>query len=505
MSKSPIKINDLLEEVSSQLKAVAINPNAHAYEPHEKQLRFHSSLAKTKLYIGGNRSGKTVGGVLEDYWWLTGTHPFRETPPPPVRGRLVCVDFPNGWEKIIKPTLLQWFPPSCFINGSFSESWNARYRILTLANGSTMDIMSYDQDLEAFAGASRHFIHCDEEPPSAIYKENKARLIDTGGSVWLTMTPVEGYTWVAEQIYEPFQQNGLSSGADVIEVDMTENPFLGRNEIDDFLSGLDDDEIKARKEGKFVQVGGLVYKDFNIERHVIKRVERIPNNWRVISSLDHGYNHPTAWLFHAVSPNGTIVTFAEHYRSEWTISQHVAAIREIEKEFGVRPDLYTGDPAIRQRSAINGNSILLEYSLKGIPVKPSNNDVKTGIARVTDYLRTGRWYITENCPNLIREMRKYKWKTRESRKLQEKHGSYDEPHKKDDDAVDSARYFFMSMPILTPEQVKEDWSSRRAEIQRLLNGKMGYNPAIGRFDNLKPIRSRSRFREVTDEYMGGEW
>jgi hypothetical protein len=28
-----------------------------------------------------------------------------------------------------------------------------------------------------------------------------------------------------------------------------------------------------------------------------------------------GWNNPTAWLWHAVGPNGDIVTFAEHYQA----------------------------------------------------------------------------------------------------------------------------------------------------------------------------------------------
>lgn len=525
MKAKDTSLNALLEDLANGINRVVTRPDANSYKPHPKQDKFHQSGAKGRLYIGGNRSGKTVGGIIEDIWWLTNTHPFLETPTPPVRGRLVCVDFPNGFEKIVKPVLMQWIPPSCLINGSWTESYNARTRTLTLANGSFMEFMSYDQELDAFAGASRHFTHFDEEPPKAIWTECKARLIDTGGHWWITMTPVEGMSWVYDDIFEPFEQNGLQNKTDVIEVDMLENTYLSPIEAEDFLDGLDEDERKARKSGKFVQIGGLVFKTFHPQNHVISslRGKPIPPKWRVVASLDHGYNNPTAWLYHAIAPNGTVITFREHYRAEWTIAQHVGAIKQIEAEIERRPEFYTGDPAIRQRSGINGNSILLEYSLRGIPVKPSNNDVKVGLARMLGYIDAGRWFITEDCPKLLWEIRRYKWKTRDSRKMQEKHGNFDEPTKKDDHAIDSARYFFVSLPVMEKPEIPPDYRRIKNEIQQMLKGVIGFDVTTGVTDwrlaadreRLSRLPTGNRYGDnftgqmeskiSTDEHMGGEW
>jgi phage terminase large subunit-like protein len=152
-------------------------------------------MAKGRQLLGGNRAGKTVAGVCEDVMWLTGQHRFREVPPPPIRGRIIAVDFNQGVDKIILPELAKWIPPSLLINGSWEDSYSSRLRTLTLSNNSFVELMSYEMDLEKFAGTSRHFIHFDEEPNQAIFNENMARLVDTGGSWWMTMTPVNGMTW----------------------------------------------------------------------------------------------------------------------------------------------------------------------------------------------------------------------------------------------------------------------------------------------------------------------
>jgi hypothetical protein len=97
-------------------------PTIHNYEPHAKQLRFHKSTKKVKLYIGGNRSGKTVGGATEATYWMKGEHPYRRVPPGPTRGRIVTVSRIEGINQLIIPQLNKWLPPSLLVNGSWEDS-----------------------------------------------------------------------------------------------------------------------------------------------------------------------------------------------------------------------------------------------------------------------------------------------------------------------------------------------------------------------------------------------
>lgn len=458
---------EVLRLLGEQLNTAATRPNVNGYRPHAKQELFHKSPAKKKLYIGGNRSGKTTGGIIEDIWWLTGKHPYRDTPPPPVRGRINCVDFVNGVESIAKPELARWLPPSELINGSWEDSYDKYTRTLTLANKSFVEFKSYDQDLDKFAGTSRHFIHYDEEPPEVIYTENQARLIDTGGSWWMTMTPVEGMTWVFDTVYEPGKLG--KDGISVIEVDMTENPYLNQGEVQNFISSLSNDEKEARVHGKFIQIGGLIYKHFDPTpggMHVLKNPLEVPRDVTIVASLDHGYNNPTAWLWHVIYPSGNIVTFHEHYRSGMVIEEHAKVVREYNAKFLRRaPDYYVGDPSIRNTDPITGTSVHQEYAKYGIPIILGNNDVPAGIQRVAAYMRPdknhrSRWHITANCNNTIREVSRYKWKTYSSKKLNSQYNAFEQPHKKDDHACDSLRYFIMSRPDLANEAAEKLWASK---------------------------------------------
>lgn len=458
---SKVSASEMLNMLAQGIKQQAVAPNILAYKPHEKQVRFHKSPAKKRLYIGGNRSGKTVAGTVEDIYYLQGRHPDRKVPEPPVRGRVVCVDWTYGIGQIIIPKFKQWIPPSLLIDGSWDRSYSASDKVLTCSNGSTVEFMTYEQDVDKFAGTSRHFVHFDEEPPYPIWNENLMRLIDVNGDAWLTMTPVMGMTWVYDKLYEPGLAQVPGSDIDVIIVDMTENPYLPVDAAVKFLAGLDEDERKARAHGQFVQIGGLVYKTFNKNDHVIPVADpkTFPRGTEFYMSMDHGYNNPTAWLWHAVLPDSTVITFDEHYKSEMIVEEHVAAIKAKGKYYETATIL--GDPAIAQRSGINGTSIQTEYAERGVYIGLGNNDVVTGVNKVNSYFKTNPktgkpyWQITENCVNLVSELQRLRWKTYSSQKAQYDNNRREEIHKKDDHACDSARYFFSIMPDLTPDLLVE--------------------------------------------------
>lgn len=436
---------DLLRTLAVGFRTAALRPNIHGYRPMPKQLDFHSSNSRGRAFFGGNRSGKTVGGATEAIWWLTGKHPYLQTPEPPVRGRAVAVDFINGVEKIVRPEVTRWLPLSELRGGSWNSGYSKELRTLTLENGSTLEFMSYDQDLDKFAGTSRHFIWFDEEPPRSVYQECLARLIDTGGRWWMTMTPVEGMTWVYDEIY-------IKAKSDpnffVVEVEMGENTYLNEAEIDAFLSTLDEDERKARSQGKFVQIGGLIYKHFG-QQHILE--PHLPDPKQLhFAMMDHGFNNPTAWLWGSIDRDSRIVIYDEHYESGQIVSYHAQKVHQLNRDHGRAPDYNVGDPSIRNRDPITGTSVQLEYQDYDISIIPGNNDVAAGIARVADLLKGKRdipqLYVTRNCVNLIYELSRYRWGQWATSRMRDNRNVKEEPHKKDDHAADALRYGIASRP-----------------------------------------------------------
>lgn len=474
-----ISLSDMLDNVIDGLAESVTS--IYSYVPHPKQKLFHCSTLEEKLFIGGNRSGKTVANVIECIWRITKSHPWRpelNEIEGEIRGRLVCVSFVDGLEKIILPLFKKWMPKKFLKGRSWDKSYNKYLRTLTLEDGSFIEFMSYDQELEKFAGTSRHFVSFDEEPPKSVWEECLMRLIDTDGDWWISMTPVEGLTWVFDLIYQPWEE-GTRPETLVLQVSMDDNPHLVQSAKEKILRNLSTDEDKeARKEGSFLQIKGLVYKKF--DPHVHKRTGfKLDPSMRIYTSLDTGWRHPAAWTWHAVERSGHITTFHEIVESERTVESLAAEVKDYEntvlKPLGMEVYVRTGDPAMLQVKEHVGTSIIQEYAkhgiyigVEGVPKGPGSVDI--GVIKFEQYMTTivhGRplWgYVNtperehkffKGCPILEKQMKNLRWEKFESKKLEYKNAPKTTIHKVDDDAPDSVRYLITLMDDLTPETLRD--------------------------------------------------
>lgn len=442
--------SDFLDQLASQLTQAARKPNVLSYKPNsDTHERFHKSEKVGRILKGGNRSGKSVAGAVETIWRAMGKHPYQRVPEYPTRHRIVTVDKDAGIEQIIKPLLKQWIPPSELVNGSWEDSYKNRGNTLTLRNGSTIDLKTHQQEIDSFAGVPLHSVWFDEECPKAIFNECRLRLIDFNGVWSMTMTPVEGQDWIFERFIVSASKN-----VDMFEVNITDNPHLNQKALELLEEDLDDDEKKIRQSGIFVPRGGVVLKEFDVLRHVIPSSEVIPRHWAIYVSIDHGYNNPTAILWHAVAPSGNVVTFHEIHQNKTVISNYVKMIKEYNGKMEIEPKLYIGDSSMSQKSAITGTSPLQEYRRLGIPLMQAKKDVAGGsVNKMNEYLKQDKWVLTTECPKTIKEMRGWAFKIFTSPKIADRNNVREEPNPKNNHGPDSCRYFFTLMPYLTPQIV----------------------------------------------------
>lgn len=481
---------ELLQIALYELDQSIHKPNILNYgeKDYPEQLRFHKSSARGRFVSGGNRGGKTDAEVVESIWWATNSHPYLKRPEEwgngPVSLRFVVVDVAKGIEQIILPKMQRWIPKSYLKEGSWDRSWDSSNYILTFANGSTIDFVTWGMDMMKLGGVPRHGIFFDEEPPQHIFNESMMRLIDYNGFWVIAATPTKGMGWTFDLLWEP-ATNDPELDIDTFTLSAEQNPYI-QADMDDmnfYMLGMDKQEREIREKGSFVARSGLVFPSFNTdyERHVVDfSPSDVPKHWAIYASVDHGLNNPTAWLWHAVSPQGDIVTFAEHYQTNMIVSEHAATVRQRELSWGKDPENVErmGDPAMRQRSGITGTSILQEYALNGVYINVEGipHDVMVGIEKMQGYFRfrndshwgkeRPKWVISRNCVNFLREMKKLRWGTYSSDKTAYEMNKQEVVHKKDDHAFDSARYFATTRPDLTPiniEILKEPPTTLRYE------------------------------------------
>lgn len=455
-------MSTFLSQLAADLALAAKKPNVLAYttnsEIHEA---FHKSDKIGRILRGGNRSGKSVAGVVESIWRSTGRHPYQVTHDLPTRGRIVTVDRDNGIKQIILPLLKQWVPPSELRKGSWEDSYSNSDKLFTFRNGSTIELKTHQQEVEAFAGVPLHWIWYDEECPQAIYNECRLRLIDYNGVWYMTMTPVAGQDWIFDRFIVTKNKNVA-----MFEVDISDNPHLPQAALDSLDEDLSEDEKAVRQKGIFVPKGGLILREFDYSRHVITAKREIPKSWSVYVSCDHGFNNPTAILWHAVSKQGEVVTFKEHYQRRWVIKQHAERIREINAEYDVEPVIYMCDPSMAQRTAETGTSALQLYRENGIPFIQAKRDVDGRINKMNEYLKYDMWHIMDNCGNTIKEARGYAFKAHHSAKIADRSNLREEPNPKNNHSMDSSGYFFNFMPMLNSVLRME--ASKRKSISKTI-------------------------------------
>jgi len=477
-TKKQPSADELLKLALFELDQSIHKPNILNYgeKDYPEQLRFHKSSARGRFVSGGNRGGKTDAEVVESIWWATNSHPYLKRPEEwgngPLQLRFVVVDVAKGIEQIILPKMQRWIPKSYLRDGSWDKSWDSSNYILTFANGSTIDFVTWGMDMMKLGGVPRHGIFFDEEPPQHIFNESMMRLIDYNGFWVIAATPTKGMGWTFDLLWEPATTDP-SLGIDTFTLSAEQNPYIqaDKDDMNFYMMGMDKEERDIREKGSFVARSGLVFPTFNsdFERHVVDfSPSDVPKHWAIYASVDHGLNNPTAWLWHAVSPQGDIVTFAEHYQTNMIVSEHAATVRQRELSWGKDPEQIErmGDPAMRQRSGITGTSILQEYALNGIYINVEGipHDVMVGIEKMQGYFRfrddsywgKGRpkWVISRNCTNFLREMKKLRWGTYSSDKTAYEMNKQEVVHKKDDHAFDSARYFATTRPDLTPINIE---------------------------------------------------
>jgi hypothetical protein len=503
-----------------ELDNALTRPNVLTYQPYPAQLDFHSCDLVGRYSSAGNRAGKTTAAVVEAIWWATDTHPYLTRPVKwgrgPLKLRFVSTDVDRGIKVMIIPELKRWVTTSMLINGTWEDSWNESSLIFTFANGSTIQFLTHGMELDKHGGTALHMVFFDEIPPLGVFNENLMRLIDFQGRWVLSATSVEGMGWSHELLWEPVEnykkrmakpeqdptpRKGERNDIGIFQFSQKDNPHLQTPiaERGSYYVGMDENERAIRELGEFSPRSGRVFPNWNEHTHVLEEHIEPSRLWRWYTSVDFGWANPTAWLWHAVSPDGRIYTFAEHYSGGMTVQEHAQLVLAREAFWHVKGDdlLRVGDPNNGNAKVVNGISYVSEYAKNGIHIGTDiNRDVMIGIEKMQQYVKiqketawgkeTPTWMISPNCVNLIRELKKLRWASYDSAKKQFDTNKQEVVHKKDDHAFDSARYLFTLMPELQPS------------IQEVIEKKAEEGVTLSYEQTMAMLRADDRVEFISD-------
>lgn len=475
------KGNPQLEAKLRQVaEAIRVNPLLAYNNPelsrkiHNKQLAFNRVKAPvlgTKAMIAGGRSGKTVVCIVDDIIQLV---PREDVPPhlidckkfdPPID---IWIGAPKGKKHLdtIIPLLRKWIPKNQLKNGNFDKSFSSQDMHITLECGSHIWLKTYDQDVDAWASAAVHRIHWDEEPNNAngrrMRSEARQRLISTQGDEILGMTPILGIsTWAFDEVYEHRHDPGIT----VHQMDMQDNPWNTPEATEKYLSGLTDEERRARETGEFVHFGGLFFEEFREARHVVDPppLEALRQQ-DIVVSIDPGLVH-TAVTWSAWDSDNAGVVFSEHFPPSTNVPEIAAEIKRRNREWELPEPVFVIDPSYRNLTTeIHADEVQANYSREGIYCQPGNNSRRAGILEIKKRLQAKKANGTPNptlliarnkeghhpllgCPELIKQTERY----RRNPDAADEWQAVPQDQYTRFDLVDSMRYGVMTRTWETPD------------------------------------------------------
>lgn len=474
---------------------MALSGGILGYQPMVKQASFHGSRARTRLYLGGNASGKTTAGAAELVMVATGTHPVRSVPDPlsgvvavPAEGAVlwqVALDY-GMLRDVQERALFELMPPE------FIESWDRLNHILKLKNGTVIYGKSADAGRDKFQGAAVHGCWIDEEfQDYEIMREIVARTFRVRGDIWITATPLRGFSKLLyEDIYAPWEAGEVHrdkwgvADVDVIQSFSSENTYLDPDEIARSARAFSEEERVSRLFGMFSQPTGRVFPEFVPSLHVVGREQmgEVERHWPVVIGMDvgAGQSHTAAYLM-VLRDDGVVLVLKEYYQaSGCPLTEHVVGLRLLA---GVAADGTGRMPMVHlDRTA---RQFAIDLASHGIPVAKSKSDHMSGFSRIREALAGDDdgnvgLVIAAECRHLVQDLPRYAWKEPVA-------GSdgMDRVKKKSDHSIDAFRYGLMALPhrvVLKRQSLGASINQRVAERYRAL------------------IRSRDGSKKLRDSY-----
>lgn len=347
------------------------------WKPQPRQAVFMARPEYEALYGGAAGGGKSDALVIEA---------LRQAHIPHYKGLILRKTFPQLAELVDKT--LHYYP------GAFPGArYNSTAHTWTFPSGARIifGAMQYTKDRTRYQGQAYDFIAFDElthftfEEYSYLFSRNRPNGPGTRVYIRSTANPGGvGHGWVKERFItagepmtpieeeiswqEPDGHTELRKQARIfVPSSVFDNPALLRNDPGyvQRLAAMPEAERKALLYGDWDTFSGQVFTEWrNDPRHYADRVNthviapfRIPETWRVWSSLDWGYSRPFSVGWYAVDHERRLYRIRELYGCtgtpnmglRWEPGEVARAMRRIESEdpnLKGRKISRVGDPAI---------------------------------------------------------------------------------------------------------------------------------------------------------------
>jgi PBSX family phage terminase large subunit len=196
--------------------------------------------------------------------------------------------------------------------------------------------------------------------------------------IMITTTPYS-LNW----LYEMWQQwkKGARDDVEFISFRSIDNPHFPSKEYERQKTLLDPRRFAMKYDGEFGKMEGLVYEDLPL----CKACE-LPAGTRYFAGVDWGFTDPFVITIRAYTPDGIHYRVGEFFKSQMTMSEIVEVCKARRQLFDI--EMFICDPS-RPDS-------ILELNRAGLPATGGQNDIRLGIDKQIELMRTNKWFLFEH-------------------------------------------------------------------------------------------------------------
>lgn len=385
---------------------------------HDKQLDFINEQSKSLAFVAGIGSGKTFAGCVRAtkmaLGWVGNTR--ISTP------NLGIVTAPTY--SMLKDATFRTFEE---VADAYIDKHNKSDMVTRLKNGSEIIWRSADEPMR-LRGPNARWWYGDE---AAFYTPDvrkimigRLRQFGERGYEFLTTTP-KGKNWVWQRFVRDAKDSVL------IKAKTAENRFLARDVVENWMSEYAGDFAAQELDGEFVAFEGLIYAQFNRERHV--STTRPETFERVVAGVDWGFANPGVIIVAGRDGDGRVWILHEEYQRQRRIEEWVQVASQVRDIWKV--DQFFCDPS--------EPDYIRQFVEAGLKAGKADNQVLPGIQAVQNLMVIGgdnrvRFVVHPQAVNLLKEFENYQWS-------ENRHGVQDAPVKANDHAMDALRYAIMGL------------------------------------------------------------
>lgn len=330
----------------------------------DKQVEAYTSQARETFYVGGIQCGKSTVGAL----WMRKQMALHTQ-----EDDSFIIAAPTY--KVLSQATMRAFRKFAKGIGRYHET-KAEFKI---HGGGTIYVRTAT-DPESMEGITNvRGAWLDEAGlVSRYFWENvQGRCAFKEAPIFCTTTPY-AMNWMSQTAKEI--QEGKYEGK-LIQLRSIDSPYFPKAEYDRQKQKLDPRRFAMKYEGQFGQMQGLVYPELNIMRSI-----PIPAGSVYYAGIDWGYTDPFVLVIRAVTPQGIHFRVGEFYKTGLIASEIMNIVKARHSIFHFRHVFC--DPSRPE--------YIQELCMAGVPAVAANNDIRLGIDKHTELIRSKRFFIFED-------------------------------------------------------------------------------------------------------------